>query len=51
MGIELAKHLHAKGYRVAFVGRNAQSGKRIASETSDHNNARFFQCDVTSYDS
>ncbi|EME47823.1 hypothetical protein DOTSEDRAFT_60215 [Dothistroma septosporum NZE10] len=51
MGIDLAKHLHHKNYRVAVVGRNAEAGKRIVADINDHDNARFFQADVASYDS
>lgn len=51
MGIDLAKHLHSKGWKVAIVGRNKEAGNRIASEINDPKNARFFQADVASYDS
>ncbi|KAI6884627.1 hypothetical protein KC318_g15840, partial [Hortaea werneckii] len=48
MGADLAKHLHAKGWRVALVGRNSAAGERAAKEIGD-DNARFFQADVASY--
>lgn len=50
MGIDLAKHLHGKNYRVALVGRNKEAGNRIATSiTSPSTPARFFQADVSSY--
>ncbi|EME77725.1 uncharacterized protein MYCFIDRAFT_191140 [Pseudocercospora fijiensis CIRAD86] len=51
IGIDLAKHLHSKGWKVALVGRNKEAGLRIVSEIEDPKNARFFQTDVASYDS
>ncbi|KAI7541529.1 hypothetical protein KC331_g8512, partial [Hortaea werneckii] len=48
MGADLAKHLHAKGWKVALVGRTSAAGERVAKEIGD-GNARFFQADVASY--
>ncbi|KAI7341371.1 hypothetical protein KC315_g148 [Hortaea werneckii] len=48
MGADLAKHLHAKGWKVALVGRTSAAGERVAKEIGD-DNARFFQADVASY--
>lgn len=50
MGIDLAKHLHQKGYRVALAGRNTSAGNHIATSiTTPTQPARFFQADVSSY--
>ncbi|KAF2159432.1 hypothetical protein M409DRAFT_30050 [Zasmidium cellare ATCC 36951] len=50
MGIDLARHLHSKNYRVALVGRNKEAGNRIATTiTTPEVQARFFQADVSSY--
>ncbi|KAI7137218.1 hypothetical protein KC324_g16608, partial [Hortaea werneckii] len=32
MGADLAKHLHAKGWKVALVGRTSAAGERVAKE-------------------
>ncbi|KAF2764544.1 NAD(P)-binding protein [Teratosphaeria nubilosa] len=49
MGIDLAKHLHQKGWKVAIVGRNAAAGQSIVDQIADAENARFFQCHLDSY--
>lgn len=48
MGIELARHLHSKNYRIAIIGRNKEAGTQIASTLP---NAQFFPSDVSSYPS
>lgn len=49
MGIDLAKHLLTKNYRVALIGRNTTAGNSLASQLNTYNSAQFFQCDVSSY--
>lgn len=51
MGLELAKHLHSKGWKVALVGRRAELGVAAAKEINDEENARFFSADVSDYHS
>lgn len=48
MGVDLAKHLHAKGWKVALVGRNSAAGDRVATEIGGES-VRFFQADVAIY--
>ncbi|KAK4157794.1 15-hydroxyprostaglandin dehydrogenase [NAD(+)] [Chaetomidium leptoderma] len=50
IGFALAQHLHAKGWRVAIVGRRADLGAQKASYLDPlAETAAFEQCDVASY--
>ncbi|KAK4121771.1 NAD(P)-binding protein [Parathielavia appendiculata] len=50
IGLALARHLHAKGWRVALVGRRADVGIQQASALdASGETAAFEQCDVASY--
>ncbi|KAK4032017.1 NAD(P)-binding protein [Parachaetomium inaequale] len=50
IGLLLARHLHAKGWRVALVGRRADVGVPQASSLDPSGEtATFEQCDVASY--
>ncbi|KAH9823608.1 15-hydroxyprostaglandin dehydrogenase [Teratosphaeria destructans] len=49
MGIDLAKHLHQKGWKVAVVGRNAAAGQSVVDQIADPEHTRFFQCHLDSY--
>ncbi|KAL9090317.1 MAG: hypothetical protein Q9165_005350 [Trypethelium subeluteriae] len=48
MGIDLAKHLFAQGYRVAIVGRKQAAGDAVVREIGD-DNARFFPANLENY--
>ncbi|KAK4102574.1 NAD(P)-binding protein [Parathielavia hyrcaniae] len=50
IGLALARHLHAKGWRVALVGRRADVGVRQASSLDPSGETAAFEpCDVASY--
>ncbi|KAL1639700.1 hypothetical protein SLS58_007598 [Diplodia intermedia] len=52
IGIDLARDLVSRNYKVALVGRNAAAGEQIAASLcggTDDDNARFFPADVSSY--
>ena len=50
IGLALARHLHANGWRVALLGRRADTGKRQASSLDPSGATVVFeQCDVASY--
>jgi len=51
MGIDIVKHLHAKGWKVAIVGRKQAAGEAVVREIGDEQNARFFQCHLDDYGS
>ena len=48
MGVDIAKHLHAKGYKLALVGRKQAAGEAVAKEIGDEN-ARFFPTTLEDY--
>ncbi|CAJ2506691.1 Uu.00g078770.m01.CDS01 [Anthostomella pinea] len=45
----VSKHLHAKGWRVAIVGRKQDAGESVASAIGDPQRARFFQAHLDDY--
>ncbi|KAB8078559.1 hypothetical protein BDV29DRAFT_145322 [Aspergillus leporis] len=47
IGADIARDLHARGWRVACVGRRQQAGIDLISDLSE--NARFFRADVSEY--
>jgi NAD(P)-dependent dehydrogenase (short-subunit alcohol dehydrogenase family) len=49
MGVELTKHLHLKGYKVALVDSHESAGPEIVLEIGDYENVQFFRADMTSY--
>lgn len=49
MGLELAKHLNTKGWKVAMIGRRVDVGEKAAAEVGDGVNAKFFAADVSDY--
>ncbi|KXX72993.1 15-hydroxyprostaglandin dehydrogenase [NAD(+)] [Madurella mycetomatis] len=50
IGLALARHLHAKGWRVALVGRRADVGALQASSLDPSGETAAFEpCDVASY--
>ncbi|KAF1845600.1 NAD(P)-binding protein [Cucurbitaria berberidis CBS 394.84] len=52
IGTWLAKHIHARGYRVALCGRREKEGQDVASSIDESGeSAIFIQCDVESYQS
>ncbi|KAI9687895.1 MAG: Short-chain dehydrogenase/reductase prx6 [Bathelium mastoideum] len=50
MGIDIAKHLHAKGWRVGIVGRKHAAGEAVVKEIGDAR-ARFFPANLEDYNS
>jgi NAD(P)-dependent dehydrogenase (short-subunit alcohol dehydrogenase family) len=51
MGIDIAKHLYAKGWKVAIVGRKEAAGEAVVKHIADEENARFFQSFLDDYSS
>ncbi|KAI1849174.1 hypothetical protein JX266_005135 [Neoarthrinium moseri] len=52
IGLDLARHLHRLGYRVAISGRRVEVGEQIAKDLdSTGATATFVQCDVEAYSS
>ncbi|KAK6200759.1 hypothetical protein LQW54_009563 [Pestalotiopsis sp. IQ-011] len=52
IGLDLAKHLHGKGYRVAVTGRRAALGEEVAKDLDPSaETVIFIQCAVESYSS
>ncbi|KAH8200577.1 hypothetical protein TruAng_005229 [Truncatella angustata] len=52
IGLDLAKHLHRRGYKVAITGRRVDVGQKIASVVdSSGDTALFVQCNIESYSS
>lgn len=49
MGIDIAKHLHGKGWKVAIVGRKQAAGDAVVREIDDEANARFFAAHLEDY--
>lgn len=49
IGIDLAKDLYARGWKVACVGRRKEPGEELVKNLGE--NARFFQADVGNYQS
>ncbi|KAF9885347.1 hypothetical protein FE257_012964 [Aspergillus nanangensis] len=49
IGIDIAKDLYSRGWKVACVGRREQAGRDLVNGLGE--NARFFQADVSSYKS
>ncbi|KAK5128262.1 hypothetical protein LTR85_002929 [Meristemomyces frigidus] len=49
MGIDITKHLHSKGWKVAIVGRRKPAGEAVVKEIDDERNARFFPANVDVY--
>ncbi|KAI9923705.1 hypothetical protein ASPWEDRAFT_120695 [Aspergillus wentii DTO 134E9] len=49
IGIDIAKHLYACGWKVACVGRRKEPGEALVNSLGE--NARFFQADVSQYQS
>jgi NAD(P)-dependent dehydrogenase (short-subunit alcohol dehydrogenase family) len=49
MGEGLARDLISKGWNIACVDINVKTGEKLVSELGE--NAKFFQADVSSYES
>ncbi|KAF9637282.1 putative 15-hydroxyprostaglandin dehydrogenase protein [Lasiodiplodia theobromae] len=49
IGIDIAKDLVSRGYKVAVVGRRAAAGEQIAASLGSPDQACFFPADVSSY--
>lgn len=50
IGLAVARHLHAKGWRVVLVGRRADIGEKQASSLDESGETAVFeQCNVASY--
>ncbi|KAJ5698366.1 hypothetical protein N7462_000371 [Penicillium macrosclerotiorum] len=49
MGIDLAKDLHTRGWKVAVVGRRREAGEALLKELPG-DNARFYAADISNYD-
>ncbi|KAJ5723932.1 hypothetical protein N7488_001967 [Penicillium malachiteum] len=47
MGVDIAKHLYAKGLRVAFVGRRKEAGEQLLKSLPK---AVFFPADMSDYE-
>ncbi|OGM44562.1 hypothetical protein ABOM_006552 [Aspergillus bombycis] len=49
IGADIASDLHSRGWKVACVGRRTQAGNDLVQSLGE--NARFFQADVSNYQS